>query len=43
MGNFKSQNLANTAWAFASLGQPDALLLVALAREAERYIGNFDP
>ena len=35
--------LANTAWAFATLGQPDARLFTALAKEAERRAGNFNP
>ena len=43
VGNFKPQKLANTAWAFATLGQPDAQLFSALAREAERRVGNFNP
>ena len=43
MGNFKPQELANTAWAFATLGQADALLLAALAQEAERRVGDFKP
>ena len=41
MGNFNPQDLANRAWAFASLGQPDARLFTALAREAERRLGGF--
>ena len=43
MGNFKLQELANTAWAFATQGHPDLQLFNALAREAERRIGNFNP
>ena len=43
MGNFNPQVLANTAWAFATLGQADAQLFTALAREAERRVGNFNP
>ena len=35
--------LANTAWAFATLGQADVQLFIALAREAERCLGNFNP
>ena len=42
VGNFNPQNLANTAWAFATLGQPDSQLFSALAREAERRVGNFN-
>ena len=37
------QNLANTAWAFATLGQADAQLFTALAREAKQRMGNFNP
>ena len=43
VGNFKPQKLANTAWAFATLGQPDARLFTALAKEAERRVCNFKP
>ena len=43
VGNFNPQDLANTAWAFATLGQLDAQLFTALAREAERHAGNFNP
>ena len=43
MGEFKVQNLANTAWAFATVGQLDALLFKALAREAEQRISDFSP
>ena len=35
-----TQNLANTAWAFATLDQQDAQLFMELAREAERRMGN---
>ena len=31
MGDFNQRNLTNTAWAFATLGQTDALLFAALA------------
>ena len=41
MGNFKPQELANTAWAFATVGQADAQLFTALAREGQRRAGNF--
>ena len=34
MHEFNAQGLANTAWAFATLGQLDALMFVALARAA---------
>ena len=42
-GDFKAHVLANTAWAFATLGQLDAQLFTALAREAERRVGDFKP
>ena len=42
VGDFNAQNLANTAWAFAKLGQLDAQLFTALAREAERRVGDFN-
>ena len=37
------QELANTAWAFATLGQHDTQLFTALAKEAQRCMGNFNP
>ena len=40
---FNPQDLANIAWAFAKVGQPDALLFMALAREQERRIGDLNP
>ena len=43
VGDFNSQGLANTAWAFATLGQLDAQLFTALAREAERSVDDFNP
>ena len=43
VGDFKPQALANTAWAFATVGQLDAHLFTALARAAERHMGNFKP
>ena len=43
LGDFNPQVLANTAWAFATLGQADAQLFTALAREAERHLGDFSP
>ena len=42
MSNFNPQDLANTARAFATLGQLDAPLLTALAREAERRVRDFN-
>ena len=41
MGDFIAQELANTAWAFATAGQLDALLFTALARAAEQRMGDF--
>ena len=41
MGDFKTQDLANTAWAFATASQPDAQVFTALATTAERHMGNF--
>ena len=38
VGDFNPQNLANTAWAFATLGQLDA----QLAREAERRVDKIE-
>ena len=35
-GEFRAQDIANTAWAFATLGQADALLFTALAKGAQR-------
>ena len=43
MDEFKPQNLANTAWAFATAKQLDAHLFSALARMAERRVGEFKP
>ena len=42
MGDFNVQELANTAWAFATAGQNDALLFAALATAAERRMGDFN-
>ena len=41
MGDFISQNLANTAWAFATADQNDASLFAALATAAEQRMGDF--
>ena len=43
LADFESQNLANTAWAFATAGQAHALLFAALSRATERRVGDFDP
>ena len=42
MGAFNVQDLANTAWAFATAGQADAVLLLAVARVTEQRLGKFD-
>ncbi len=42
MGEFKSQELANTAWAFATVGQSDEKLFVVLARAVERRVSEFN-
>ena len=34
MGDFDAQNLANTVWSFAMVGQKDELLFAALAKAA---------
>ena len=39
---FNAQNLANTAWAFATVGQKDDQLFKALARMAERRLDQFN-
>ena len=41
MGDFKPQELANTAWAFATAGQSDALLFAALGSAAELRMNEF--
>ena len=43
MGDFKTQELANTAWVFVTAGQVDVALFKELARVAERRIGDFKP
>ena len=43
MGDFNPQDLANTAWAFATAGQKDASLFAALATAAQRHMGAFNP
>ena len=37
-----SQNLANTAWAFAMVGGTDALLFAGLGKAVEWLIGDFN-
>ena len=41
MGDFKVQELANTAWAFVTASQQDAQLFAAFARAAELRAGDF--
>ena len=41
VGELKAQELANTAWSFATVAQPDVQLFTALARTAERCVGEF--
>ena len=43
MGEFSPQELANTAWACAKIGQEDASLFWALAGVAEQHMGAFSP
>ena len=40
MGDFTAQELANTAWAFATVGQSDTPLFRALASAAEPRTSN---
>ena len=42
VGEFKAQDLANTAWAFATADQSDTPLFVLVAREAQRRVGEFN-
>ena len=42
MSDFNSQELANTAWAFALADQNDAPLFVALAAAAEQRMGDLN-
>ena len=43
MCNFKAQELANTAWAFAVASQVDNALFVALARASAGRVHNSKP
>ena len=43
MGDFNPQALVNTAWAFATASQKDALLFAALATTTEQHMGDFNP
>ena len=42
VGDFHAQNLANTAWAFATLGQSDVKLFAVLGRAATWCVGDFN-
>ena len=42
MGDFNPQDLANTAWAFATVSHKDEGLFTALAAAAERHMGDFN-
>ena len=42
VGDFSAQCLANTAWAFATADQSEALLLMWFARAAERRVADFN-
>ncbi len=39
---FNAQDLANTAWAFATLSRPDEMLFMPLALEAERRLNELN-
>ena len=41
VATFWLKGLANTAWAFVTACEPDAPLFAALARVAERRLGDF--
>merc|ERR1711904_108286 len=42
MGDFNVQDLSNTGWAFATVGQSDESLFMALARAAEQCLDVFN-
>ena len=42
LGDFNVQNVANTAWAFATASQSDAQLFAVLARAALWCLGDFN-
>ena len=42
MSVFNSQQLANTAWAFATMNRLDEKLFAALARAAEQRVNEFN-
>ena len=41
VGEFRAQDLSNTAWAFATADQSDAPLFALVARVAQRCVGEF--
>ena len=41
LSEFNEQNVANTAWAFATVNYRDEKLFAALARAAERRLNHF--
>ena len=43
LGGFKPEDLANTAWVYATSGQMDVQLVLALVRAADRRLGDFKP
>ena len=42
LDQFNAQDLANTAWAFAKVGQQDGQLFKALAKMAKRRLDQFN-
>ena len=42
VSEFNAQELANTAWAFATVGQSDTKLVATLARAAEWRVRKFN-
>ena len=42
LDKFNAQALANTAWAFATVGEQDEQLFKAVARMAEGRLGKFN-
>ena len=41
IGDFNAEDVANTAWAFATAGFPNEELFAVLAKAASRRIGDF--
>ena len=42
VSEFNAQQIGNTAWAFATLGQLDEALFAAVAREAKLRMSEFN-